>query len=122
MVDLISEICSGGKAIDEEFGVTAIFEKQLKMFRIEPELLEKAADVAGGGIVRRRPGPPFVPGLVYELQETAVNEEQSAFGKLGVHDVVGSATSRKFRECGAAHLVTLFVGAGVVKGNPLIFC
>ena len=60
---------------DEKLGIAAVIEEQLEMFRIEPELAEAAADLAGKGIISGRPGPPLISGFVHELEKAGVVEE-----------------------------------------------
>jgi hypothetical protein len=71
----------------EEFDIAAVLEEQLKVLRIEPKLMEGAANLSGRRIVGRGPGPALVPPFVLELEETAIREKHRGLVEFRIGDV-----------------------------------
>ena len=92
---------------DEKLCIGAIVEEQLKMLRIQSELTEATANLAGKRVVRGWPGPSFTSCLVHELEKAPIAEEQAGFGELRVRDVIGHVAKSKI---------------GERQGRSLIFC
>jgi hypothetical protein len=84
----------------EEFDVTAVLEEQLKVFRIEPKLMERPANLPGGGLVGRRPGPALIPAFVFELKKTAVTEKDCGLVEFRIRDIARGGGAGEIGVCG----------------------
>jgi hypothetical protein len=78
----------------QEFGVTAVFEEQLQVFGIKPELMKRSADLVGHGCRRRSTGPAVRPAGVFEAQFTPVVEVDRGLGERQVRNVLRRMFSR----------------------------
>ena len=77
-----------------EFGVTAVFEEQLQVFGIKPELMKRSADLVGHGCRRRSTSPAVRPAGVFEAQFTTIVEVDRSLGKRQVRNILRRMFSR----------------------------
>ena len=77
-----------------EFGVAAVFEEQLQVFGIKPELMKRSADLVGHGCGRRSTGPAVRPAGVFEAQFTSIAEVDRSLGERQVRNILRRMFSR----------------------------
>ena len=78
----------------QEFGVTAVFEEELEVFGIKPELMKRSADLVGHGCGRRSTGPAVRPAGVFEAQFTSIDEVDGGLGERQVRNILRRMSSR----------------------------
>ena len=62
----------------EKLHIAAIFKEQLQMFRVQPELAYRLANLVSQGSVCGRSSPAVASTGVFELQDAAIREVQLA--------------------------------------------
>ena len=92
----------------EKLHIAAIFKEQLQMFRVQPELAYRLANLVGQRSVCRRASPAVGSAGVFELQDAAVGEVQLALIECGVDGVSNDVSFSVLGKVHAARLANLF--------------